>query len=104
MGIWVVASSLDTGQPVWFGKHDADIMEGVLASGAIAPAVFPHYARGQWFVDGGLFDNTPVLQVCLPLRSKHTIHMSPDCRHLCRRRRRCVPGRRNASWCCWTRP
>lgn len=52
MGLMVVASSLESGQPVWFSKNDPDIIEGALASGAIAPAVFPHFVRGQWFVDG----------------------------------------------------
>ena len=61
----VVASGLSTGTAEWFSGTDPDIVDGALASGAIAPIVFPHYIggrRGQWFVDGGLFDNSPILE------------------------------------------
>ena len=62
MKLSVVSSSLLTAEPVWFDETDADIVQGCIASGAIAPLVWPVHARKQWFVDGGIFHNTPILE------------------------------------------
>jgi predicted acylesterase/phospholipase RssA len=62
MKLSVVSSSLLTAKPVWFDESDEDIVKGCIASGAIAPLVFPVYARRQWFADGGIFHNTPIIQ------------------------------------------
>lgn len=62
MKLSVVSSSLLTAKPVWFTESDEDIVHGCLASGAIAPLVYPVYARHQWFVDGGIFHNTPIIE------------------------------------------
>lgn len=61
MKLSVVSSSLLHANPVWFNEADEDIVQGCLASGAIAPLVWPVYARKQWFVDGGIFHNTPII-------------------------------------------
>ena len=62
MKLSVVTSSLLTAKPVWFDETDEDIVQGCIASGAIAPLVWPAYVRKQWFVDGGVFHNTPIIQ------------------------------------------
>ena len=62
MKLSVVSSSLLTAQPVWFDETDDDILDGCMASGAIAPLVWPVHARKQWFVDGGVFHNTPIIR------------------------------------------
>ena len=62
MKLSVVASSLLTAKPVWFDETTDDIVTGCIASGAIAPLVWPVYARKQWFADGGIFHNTPIIQ------------------------------------------
>merc|ERR1712146_38092 len=62
MKLSVVSSSLLTAKPVWFEETDKDVVQGCIASGAIAPLVWPVYARKQWFADGGVFHNTPIIQ------------------------------------------
>jgi NTE family protein len=62
MKLSVVSSSLLTAKPVWFDEKTDDIVDGCIASGAIAPLVWPVHARKQWFVDGGIFHNTPILR------------------------------------------
>mmetsp|Transcript_2541 Transcript_2541/g.6744 ORF Transcript_2541/g.6744 Transcript_2541/m.6744 type:complete len:283 (+) Transcript_2541:3-851(+) len=62
MSLHVPASSLAKGQPVWFSDQDPNIIDGILASGAIAPLVYPKEVSGSWYVDGGIFHNTPLLK------------------------------------------
>ena len=40
-----VSSSLLTAKPVWFDETHDDIVEGCIASGAIAPLVWPVHTR-----------------------------------------------------------
>eukprot|EP00941_MAST-03F_sp_MAST-3F-sp1_P001520 g1520.t1 len=62
MELFAPASSVNLGEPVWFEKNDDDIVDGLLASGALSPVLYPLEVRGQTFIDGGLFSNTPVLK------------------------------------------
>jgi len=61
MRLRVVAASLATGTPTVFTESDPDVLDACMASGSIAPIVYPKHMRGEVFVDGGIFHNTPLL-------------------------------------------
>ena len=68
----VVATNLRTGDSTWWNGDDPKIFEGVMASAAISPVAKPRYAeyeeaatgrrRTDYFVDGGLLHNAPLLR------------------------------------------
>eukprot|EP00697_Spironema_sp_BW2_P011080 gnl/Spiro4/26641_TR13242_c0_g1_i1.p1 gnl/Spiro4/26641_TR13242_c0_g1~~gnl/Spiro4/26641_TR13242_c0_g1_i1.p1 ORF type:complete len:482 (+),score=116.48 gnl/Spiro4/26641_TR13242_c0_g1_i1:55-1446(+) len=67
MELQVVTSSIELGDPVWFNNTHPHIMDAIIASGAIAPGVFPaqvpyNTSGAPWFMDGGLFHNLPILK------------------------------------------
>ena len=51
-------------RPVWFEDTDDDILEGVLASGSIAPLVYPHWDR-DW---AARLRDLPSSRAAVPLR------------------------------------
>ncbi len=61
MKVKVVATSLKTGQATWWDEKSPDIVQGCVASGSLAPLVYPYEIRGEWYVDGGFVVNTPIL-------------------------------------------
>jgi predicted acylesterase/phospholipase RssA len=61
MKIRVPASNLRTGLPRWWTEADDSIVDGCMASGSLAPFVYPKEVEGEWYVDGGVFSNTPIL-------------------------------------------
>lgn len=62
MNLWVVATSLNSSRARWWNEQSPDIVEGALASGALAPLLFPKVIGEEWYIDGGLVANTPVLK------------------------------------------
>jgi len=62
MQLWVVATSLNSSMPKWWNEKSENIIDGVLASGALAPLLYPKIIDGEWFIDGGLVANTPILK------------------------------------------
>lgn len=62
----VCSSSLGSGKAEWFTDDDPNVLDGVLASGALSPLLYPAQVPdttgGAWYVDGGLFHNTPILR------------------------------------------
>jgi len=62
VGLRVVATCLNTGLLKWWTENDESILDGCLASGAIAPLIYPKKVDGSWYVDGGLGHNTPLLK------------------------------------------
>jgi len=61
MSLQVTAASLTTGQPKVFTETSPNIIDGCMASGSIAPIVYPKRIGNDIFVDGGIFHNTPLL-------------------------------------------
>merc|ERR1719362_1585895 len=61
MDLKVIAASLTTGQPKVFTHKSPNIVEGCMASGSIAPIVYPKRIGNDIYVDGGIFHNTPLL-------------------------------------------
>lgn len=61
MALKVTAASLATGQPKVFTERSPNIVDGCMASGSIAPIVYPKEINGDLYVDGGIFHNTPLL-------------------------------------------
>ncbi len=55
------ASSLNAGRAVWFDKQAADLADGILASAAISPLVYPEVIGGATYIDGGVYHPVPVL-------------------------------------------
>jgi len=65
MQLRVVASSMKDGRPKWFTERDEDVVDGCMASGSIAPLVYPKevpQGSGNWYVDGGIFANVPIVK------------------------------------------
>jgi len=62
MKLRVVASDLLRGEPRWWSESDDSIVDGCMASGSIAPFVYPKNVDNRWYVDGGIFSNTPIGQ------------------------------------------
>lgn len=58
----VVAVSLNTGEAKWWKETDYDVVSGCMASGSLAPVVFPKFTDGEYFIDGGFYSNTPILK------------------------------------------
>lgn len=58
----VVATRVDSGEAEWWSDQDDDILEGTLASGAIAPLLYPYMIGQQVYVDGGILHNTPLIR------------------------------------------
>lgn len=60
------ATCLTTGQSVSFtNRHDLDLGEAVLASSAIPLLLPPRKIGGRYYVDGGVFNNTPLRDAIL---------------------------------------
>jgi len=63
MRLYVTASALDnTLESVWFTNETPNIIEGILASGAISPVLPPIKIQDKYYVDGGIFHNVPILE------------------------------------------
>lgn len=60
MKLWVVSTSLNTSSAHWWNDQSPDILEGCLASGALAPLMYPKIHNNEWFIDGGFVANSPV--------------------------------------------
>lgn len=58
----VVAVSLNTGEAKWWTERDRNVVDGCMASGSLAPIVFPKPINGEYFIDGGFYSNTPILK------------------------------------------
>ncbi len=59
--LYVVATDLNGGCPVVFGKDsDGCVLEAVLASTALPPWVSPIANKGQLLMDGGMLSNLPI--------------------------------------------
>lgn len=56
----VGATSLDGGVYSTWSEKDDDLVEGVLASSAFPAFMLPVKSRGQWWIDGGVRDVTPL--------------------------------------------
>lgn len=57
----VVAADLNTGRPVLYGQDpQQSVLEGVLASTALPPWVYPIEKDGRLLMDGGAISNLPV--------------------------------------------
>jgi NTE family protein len=60
---YVPASSLsDTTDSRWFDRNSDNVIDAIIASGAISPIIYPHKIGDEYFVDGSLFHNTPVIK------------------------------------------
>eukprot|EP00929_Paragymnodinium_shiwhaense_P092801 TRINITY_DN52794_c0_g1_i1.p1 TRINITY_DN52794_c0_g1~~TRINITY_DN52794_c0_g1_i1.p1 ORF type:complete len:450 (-),score=95.20 TRINITY_DN52794_c0_g1_i1:75-1424(-) len=57
----VTAASLLTGEPKVFTQDSPEIVDGCMASGSIAPVVYPKHIGDDIYVDGGIYHNTPLL-------------------------------------------
>mmetsp|Transcript_10477 Transcript_10477/g.18925 ORF Transcript_10477/g.18925 Transcript_10477/m.18925 type:complete len:447 (-) Transcript_10477:142-1482(-) len=74
----VVASSMTAGGPKVFDQTSPDIIDACMASGSIAPLVYPKAIKDDIFVDGGVFHNTPLLSALGPKVSRAiVIELSP---------------------------
>jgi len=61
MRLLVTASSLRTGKPTVFTQSSEQIVDGCIASGSIAPIVYPKRIGQDLYVDGAVFHNAPLL-------------------------------------------
>eukprot|EP00300_Choanocystis_sp_HF-7_P023666 c2443_g1_i1.p1 GENE.c2443_g1_i1~~c2443_g1_i1.p1 ORF type:complete len:402 (+),score=87.20 c2443_g1_i1:31-1206(+) len=63
MPLIVPASPLtSTYDAVWFSDQTPLLLEGILASGALSPLIPSKEVDFEWYVDGGLFHNTPIVK------------------------------------------
>jgi predicted acylesterase/phospholipase RssA len=63
MELWVPASPLSNLlDSVWFTNSHPNIIDAVIASGAISPLIPPLEINGQYYVDGGVFHNLPIIK------------------------------------------
>eukprot|EP00341_Mesodinium_pulex_P005961 CAMPEP_0116893456 /NCGR_PEP_ID=MMETSP0467-20121206/3436_1 /TAXON_ID=283647 /ORGANISM="Mesodinium pulex, Strain SPMC105" /LENGTH=75 /DNA_ID=CAMNT_0004563117 /DNA_START=434 /DNA_END=661 /DNA_ORIENTATION=+ len=64
MAFKVFATSLKTGKVRMFDKKDfktvQDIKDAAFSSCALSPVFLPHNIGDEYFVDGGVMQNTPV--------------------------------------------
>jgi hypothetical protein len=63
MELYITASDLTNPRDSrWFSHKSRSIIDGVFASAAISPLIPPYETDGRFYVDGGLYHNSPIVK------------------------------------------
>ncbi len=61
MGLFLVSTDLNTGQPILHGEsHEEKILDALLLSTALPPWFMPEHRQDRYLMDGGIVSNLPV--------------------------------------------